>query len=163
MPPTIQHLSLPSNRNLDYQVSGSPSGYPLIFIHGTPGSLIPVTTLTPACEKLNVKLITMSRAGYGGSTRDKGRRVVDAVADIDELLQHLGVQECVVGGWSGGGPIALACAARLKACKAALSIAGVAPYMDSLGRAVEGLDWLKGQGEDSKLPISLLLSMILVY
>jgi len=145
----IQTLTLACNRTLDYQISGSPSGYPLIFIHGTPGSLLPVSTLIPACEQLNVKLITMSRAGYGGSTRAQDRQVVDAVADIEELIHHLEIEECAVGGWSGGGPHALACAARLKACKAALSIAGVAPYVDSSGRAVDGLDWLEGQGEDS--------------
>jgi hypothetical protein len=42
------------------------------------------------------------------------------------------------------GPHALACAARLKVCKAALCVAAVAPY------DAEGLDWLEGQGEDSK-------------
>lgn len=160
MAPTIQHLTLTTGRNLDFQISGSRDGYPLLFIHGTPGSLLPVTSLVPACEKLNVKLITMSRAGYGGSTRHKGRKVVDAVADIEELLEHLGVAECVVGGWSGGGPHALACAARLKACKAALSIAGVAPYVDAAGQPVEGLDWLEGQGEDSQCLVILVLMLL---
>lgn len=165
MTPNIQQLTLHSGRTLDYQTTGSPHGYPLVFIHGTPGSLLPVTTLIPACTKLNVKLVTMSRAGYGGSTRDKGRKVVDAVADIEELLRHLGVEECVVGGWSGGGPVALACAARLKKCKAALCIAGVAPYVDESGKLVRGLDWLEGQGEDSKsyykflLPVSCFVSI----
>ena len=41
------------------------------------------------------------------------------------------------------GPHALACAARLPACKAALCIAAVAPYN------AEGLDWLEGQGQDN--------------
>ena len=38
----------------------------------------------------------------------------------------------------------MACAARLPGCVAALSVAGVAPY------DAEGLDFLAGQGEDSK-------------
>lgn len=42
------------------------------------------------------------------------------------------------------GPHALACAARLPGCVAALSVAGPAPY------DAEGLDFLAGQGEDSK-------------
>lgn len=42
------------------------------------------------------------------------------------------------------GPHALACAARLPGCIAALSVAGVGPYN------AEGLDFLAGQGEDSK-------------
>lgn len=42
------------------------------------------------------------------------------------------------------GPHVLACAARLEGCIAALCVAGVAPY------EAEGLDFLAGQGEDSK-------------
>jgi pimeloyl-ACP methyl ester carboxylesterase len=48
-----------------------------------------------------------------------------------------------VAGWSGGGPHALACAARLDAAAAALVIAGVAPY------GVEDLDWSSGMGQDN--------------
>lgn len=99
----IQHLSLSSGRNLDFMVSGAPSGYPLLFIHGTPGSVVYIESLERECVKQNAKLITLSRAGYGGSTRNKGRSVVDAVDDIKQLLKHLEVEECVVGGWSGGG------------------------------------------------------------
>lgn len=42
------------------------------------------------------------------------------------------------------GPHALACAARLPGCIAVLCVAGVGPYN------AEGLDFLAGQGEDSK-------------
>lgn len=41
------------------------------------------------------------------------------------------------------GPHALACAARLPVCKAALCVAAVAPY------DAAGLDWLEGQGQDN--------------
>ena len=47
-------------------------------------------------------------------------------------------------GWSGGGPHALACAALLPhRCRAAATIAGVAPY------DAAGLDWLAGMGEEN--------------
>lgn len=49
--------------------------------------------------------MTLSRAGYGGSTRNKGRRIVDAVSDIQAVNQHLGIERCFVGGWSGGGKL----------------------------------------------------------
>lgn len=42
------------------------------------------------------------------------------------------------------GPHALACAARLPGCVATVCVAGVAPYDG------EGLDFLAGQGQDSK-------------
>jgi pimeloyl-ACP methyl ester carboxylesterase len=47
-------------------------------------------------------------------------------------------------GWSGGGPRALACAALLpEHCRAAVSLAGVAP------RDAAGLDWLAGMGQEN--------------
>jgi pimeloyl-ACP methyl ester carboxylesterase len=69
--------------------------------------------------------------------------VVDAVADTAEVLAALGIEECLVAGWSGGGPHALACAARLRNVRAALVIAGVAPYR------ADGLDFLAGMGDDN--------------
>lgn len=88
-----QQLKLPDGRNLDYLVAGAKDGFPLVWIHGTPGAYSPIPSLTATCEKKGVKIITLSRAGYGGSTRNKGRRVVDAVADIKALLGHLGVEQ----------------------------------------------------------------------
>ncbi|OKL57930.1 hypothetical protein UA08_06783 [Talaromyces atroroseus] len=140
----LQNLQLPDGRNLDYSVAGPEDAkISLIWIHGTPGAAIPVPTVVTACAKKGIKVIAFSRPGYGGSTRRKGRRVIDAVDDIQYLKEHLGVKQCLVGGWSGGGPHTLACAARLPGCLAAVTFAGGAPYH------AEGLDYLAGQGEDN--------------
>jgi pimeloyl-ACP methyl ester carboxylesterase len=157
-------FTLPDGRNVDYIISGAKDGFPLVWIHGTPSSCVPDPNIVAASGKKGVKVITLSRAGYGGSTRNKGRRIIDAVADIQHLLEHLEIKRFMVGGWSGGGrsipismelkhsdlsfhnlgPHALACGARLSGCVAVLSVASVAPYN------AEGLDWLAGQGDDSK-------------
>jgi pimeloyl-ACP methyl ester carboxylesterase len=63
------------------------------------------------------------------------------VADTRAVLASIGAERCVVSGWSGGGPHALACAARLEEASAALLIASVAPY------EAEGVDWMAGMGE----------------
>ncbi|QGA21864.1 hypothetical protein EYB26_009575 [Talaromyces marneffei] len=139
----FQQLQLPDGRNLDYCVNGPEDGIPLIFIHGTPSAGIPEPNLVSVCAKKGIKVIGFSRAGYGGSTRNKGRQVVDSVADVKSLLDHLHAKKCFVAGWSGEGPHALACAARLPGCLAVISFAGCAPYN------IEGLDWLAGQGEDN--------------
>lgn len=105
-----QILTLPDGRKLDYLISGAEDGLPMVFIHGTPGAYLVNSTMRAACEKKGIKLITMSRAGYGGSTRNKGRRIVDVVGDIEALLVHLEIEKCVVGGWSGGGnPSSFSC------------------------------------------------------
>ncbi|KUI59776.1 Proline iminopeptidase [Cytospora mali] len=134
-------LTLPDGRKIEYLTSGAEDGFPMVFIHGTPGAYIVNPTMSTLCDEKKIKLITMSRAGYGSSTRNKGRRVVDVVADIQALLEHLRVEKCVVGGWSGGGPHSLACAARLPGCIASLVIAGQAPY------GADGLDFHAGQGK----------------
>ena len=90
-------------------------------------------------------MVMTSRPGYGGSTRQPGRSVVDVVSDTNAVLAAIGATRCVVAGWSGGGPHALASAARLDAAAAVLVIAGVAPH------EAEGLDWMAGMGEDNVL------------
>ena len=92
--------------------------------------------------------MTTSRPGYGRSTRQPGRSVVDVVADTDALLAALGVERCLTMGWSGGGPHTLACGARLAAAAGVLVVAGVAPW------EADGLDWTAGMGEDNVVEFS---------
>ena len=83
------------------------------------------------------------RPGYATSSRQAGRSVVDVVDDTATVLASLGVTACLVAGWSGGGPHALACAARLPEARAALVIAGVGPS------GAQDLDFLSGMGQDN--------------
>jgi pimeloyl-ACP methyl ester carboxylesterase len=141
--PQLEPLVLPDGRRLDRYASGPEDGLPFVFHHGTPGAATPNRALERAVHARGLRFVTTSRAGYGGSTRHRGRCVVDVVADTEALLASLGADRCVVGGWSGGGPHALACAARLDAAAAALVIAGVAPH------GQPDLDWLAGMGQDN--------------
>lgn len=102
---SVQKLKLPSGRSLDFIVTGSTQSdaLPFIYIHGTPSAYPVFQSLISACKVHNLKLISFSRAGYGDSSRDPGRRIVSIVDDIKALMAHQGVKQCVVGGWSGGG------------------------------------------------------------
>jgi pimeloyl-ACP methyl ester carboxylesterase len=139
----FDHVRLPDGRRLDMRVSGPAGGFPLVFHHGTPGAATPVRALERAAHERGLRLVTTSRPGYGDSTRQPGRRVVDVAADTAAVLAAIGAERCLVAGWSGGGPHALACGARLGAAAAVLVIAGVAPY------EAEGLDWMAGMGEEN--------------
>lgn len=136
-------IRLPDGRRLDVRVSGPEDGTAFVFHHGTPGARTPTRALERAAHDRGLRLVTTSRPGYGGSDRHRGRRVVDVVADIEAVLAALGADRCLVGGWSGGGPHALACAARLPGAVGALVIAGVAPF------DADGLDWMAGMGQDN--------------
>jgi pimeloyl-ACP methyl ester carboxylesterase len=137
-------LRTPDGRSLDVRVSGPEHGVPLLFHHGTPGSSRPVGALRRAVEARSLRLVTWSRPGYGSSTRRPGRRVVDDADDVAVLLDHLGAERCVVAGWSGGGPHALASAARLPDRVAGvLSISGAGPS------TAPDLDFLAGMGQQN--------------
>ena len=139
----INRLVLADGRALDYRVNGPEDALPLVFHHGTPGSATPLRVLERAARARGWRVVQISRPGYGGSTRKQGRSVVDVVPDVEAVLDTLGAAECVVAGWSGGGPHSLACAACLTGVRAALVIAGVAPYDAS------ELDFLAGMGEEN--------------
>jgi pimeloyl-ACP methyl ester carboxylesterase len=138
----MEQLTLSDGRRLDYRVSAA-EGMALVFHHGTPGAATPIGAIDRAAHARGLRVIAVTRPGYGASSRNKGRAVADVVADTEAVLDALGMQECLVAGWSGGGPHALACAARLRGVRAALVIAGVAPYH------ADGLDFLAGMGEDN--------------
>jgi pimeloyl-ACP methyl ester carboxylesterase len=140
---SLDRIALPDGRRLDIRLSGPVDGVPLVFHHGTPGAATPIRALERAAHERGLRVVTMSRPGYGDSTRQPGRSVADVVPDTAAVLAAIGAPRCVVAGWSGGGPHALACAARLDAAAAVLVIAGVAPY------DAEGLDWMAGMGEDN--------------
>ncbi len=139
-------------RLLHIQVSGPEGAVPLVFHHGTPGSVTQLRMMQSATAKRSLRLVTYSRAGYGDSTRLPGRRVVDVIGDVAAILNHLGADLCVVAGWSGGGPHALATAAGLPDRVAGvLSIAGVGPF------GAGGLDFLAGMGEQNLVEFGLAL------
>ena len=147
----LDHVQLPDGRRLDVQVSGPGDGFPLVFHHGTPGAATPIRALERAAHARGLRLVTTSRPGYGGSTRQPGRTVADVAADTAAVLAAIGAERCLIAGWSGGGPHALACGARLGAAAAVLVIAGVAPY------PAAGLDWMAGMGEENVVEFSTAL------
>lgn len=145
-------VELPDGRRLDVTITGPSDGVPMIFHHGTPGSAVQVGAYRRAAHERGLRLVTYSRPGYGDSTRQPGRTVAAVVDDVAALLDRLGADRCVVAGWSGGGPHALATAAGLPDRVAGvLCIAGVAPY------DADGLDFLAGMGASNVEEFGLVL------
>jgi pimeloyl-ACP methyl ester carboxylesterase len=125
-------------------VSGPADGRVFLFHHGTPSARVPVRAIERSVHSHGLRFVTWSRPGYGESTPQPGRSVVDVVSDAEHILDWLGVVRCLTAGWSGGGPHALACGARLPdRVTAVLSMAGVGPF------GADGLDFLGGMGQDN--------------
>jgi pimeloyl-ACP methyl ester carboxylesterase len=131
-------------RDLDVLRHGPADAFPLVFHYGTPAAPTAFPQLYDAVDARGWQVIAYARPGYAGSSRDEGRSVADAVADVAAILDALGLGRYATIGWSGGGPHALACAALdPQRCTAAATLAGVAP-LDA-----EDLDWLAGMGPEN--------------
>lgn len=108
-----RHLHLPDGRRLAYAEYGDPAGRPALYCHGFPSSRREARLLEPAATRLGVRLIAIDRPGYGGSDYWAGRTIASWANDCARLLDHLGFAQVALIGVSGGGPFALACAARI--------------------------------------------------
>ena len=99
-------------RTLAWRWWGEPGGTPILRLQGTPGSRL-YRHPTPAIQRdLGVRYLLADRPGYGGSTRLAGRGVADIADDLAVLLDHHNLDRVPVMGTSGGGPHALAVAAK---------------------------------------------------
>jgi pimeloyl-ACP methyl ester carboxylesterase len=107
-------------------------------LHGTPSSRFARHYDENDYVECGARVITYDRPGYGGSDRHRGRSVVDCAGDVAAIADTLGIEKFAVTGASGGGPHALAVAARFpeRVTRAACAVSP-APY-DA------GFDWFTG-------------------
>jgi pimeloyl-ACP methyl ester carboxylesterase len=142
VPVVTRSVQAADGRSLTVHEAGDPEGAPVLFHHGTPSSGRPWQRHDAEAEQQGVRLISYDRAGYATSDRNPGRAVVDVVGDALAIMDALGVDRFATWGPSGGGPHALACAARagdrVAAC-ATMSGAGPSDAPD--------LDFLAGMGD----------------
>jgi pimeloyl-ACP methyl ester carboxylesterase len=151
----LRTLQTNGGRSLAFAVWGDPGGFPIMALHGTPGCRLQRWPHEELYQELGVCLVTHDRAGYGRSTRRRGRSVADAVEDVIAVADELAFHRFGVTGGSGGGPHALACAAlRPDRVERATCSVGVAPYGDA------GLDheaWLDGMDPENVKEFGLAL------
>jgi len=153
-----QIVAAADGRTLTIAECGDPDGFPVFFLHGTPGSRFAGQGFASAYADVGARVVTYDRPGYGGSDRLRGRRVADCVADVSSIADSLGLERFAVTGVSFGGPHSLAVAARLpEQVTRAACVVGVAPFdtpdfdwfagmdavnVDEIGWAQEGEDVL---------------------
>jgi pimeloyl-ACP methyl ester carboxylesterase len=146
-------LTLPGGREVRYYDTG-PTAQPgrvLVWHSGTPHSGRLIAPVRAAAERAGIRLISVARPGFGGSTRLIGRSVADAARDVLAVLDELRVERFATVGSSGGGPHALALAAL--AGERALGVAtfaSVAPYRAHEQRA-DDPEWFAGMADPRAL------------
>jgi pimeloyl-ACP methyl ester carboxylesterase len=106
-------LWLSDGRRLSYRDAGSPTGRPVLYLHGTPSSRMEAGgQLSEAAAMLGLRILAPDRPGYGWTSFGP-YDVGDYPEQITGFLDELDVGEVGILGVSGGGRYACACAAQL--------------------------------------------------
>lgn len=139
-------LTISDGRVIAWVDGGDWDGYPVIGLHGTPGCRLSRWPDDSVYAEAGVQYVTTDRAGYGLSSRHRGRSVADEARDVQAVADALGLHRFAVVGGSGGGPHALACAALLPgrvervACQSSLAPLGE--------RGLTRAQWVAGMEEE---------------
>ncbi len=121
-------IRLRDGRTLAWGELGEPDAFPVVALHGTPGSSHQVLVDDGPLRAAGVRFIAPDRPGYGASTYAPRRTLPDFAEDVRELADHLGLGRFGVVGLSGGGPHAAVCARFLADRVTALGLlSGIAP------------------------------------
>ncbi|UNI19594.1 hypothetical protein JDV02_005774 [Purpureocillium takamizusanense] len=108
-----QTMTLPDGRTLGFAEYGNPAGAPILYFHGFPSSRLEAQPVASMLSHLGVRLIALDRPGFGLSSPQPGRRIIDWADDVRSFAGGNGLDRFAVLGTSGGGPYALACAYAL--------------------------------------------------
>jgi pimeloyl-ACP methyl ester carboxylesterase len=95
-------LLLPDGRKLGYAQYGSPTGRPIFYVHGHPASRLEGAHLHDVGLRLGARIISPERPGFGLSSPQPGRTLLDYPKDLEQLAGHLKLERYGV----------LVCAAR---------------------------------------------------
>ena len=85
----------------------------MLYFHGFPGSRLEPALGGDELRGTGARLIAIDRPGFGGSTFQPGRRLLDWPEDVESFADSLGLDRFACTGVSGGGPYVHACALRI--------------------------------------------------
>ena len=127
---------LPDGRTIGYAEYGQPDGRPFFYCHGFPGSRAECSIIHDVAESCGIRLISPDRPGYGLSSVNSGRTLLEWPEDLRSLADALNLESFSIIGMSGGGPYGLACAyvlaERIDSCHI---VAGLGPvFINSVRR-----------------------------
>ena len=133
-------LNTEKEHTVYYEVCGNPQGYPVVFLHGGPGSGCNPTQRR-FFDPSYYRIILIDQRGCGRSTPQglvTDNTTADLVADIEAIRNALGIKEWLVFGGSWGSTLALSYALAHADKVSGLILRGI-----FLSRASE-LNWFLG-------------------
>jgi pimeloyl-ACP methyl ester carboxylesterase len=135
----MNHLfTLSDGRNLQYADNGVASAAALVFHHGTTCSNECWQMWMDSAAAKGVRAIAINRPGVDASTRLPGRRVINDIQDLKEVLSHLAITKIVAIGWSGGGARALG-SSLVDGCVSIHTLAGIANVEEGYPDSMSGV------------------------
>jgi pimeloyl-ACP methyl ester carboxylesterase len=132
-------VRLRDGRSLAFLDRGEPSGRPLLYFHGIPGSRLDAWGGSELVARTGVRLIGVDRPGFGNSDPSPGRTLLDWPDDVSQMADALGIKQFGVVGFSAGGPYALACGYRMpERVSTVIILAGLSPLDGPEGLGILG-------------------------
>lgn len=104
------HLDVGQGHKLYYEDWGSPSGFPIIYLHGGPGSGFH-DRYKLNFDPLKHRVIFFDQRGAGKSTpyaSTEHNTTQDLISDIEKIREHFGIEKMHICGRSWGSALALA-------------------------------------------------------
>jgi pimeloyl-ACP methyl ester carboxylesterase len=133
-------VALRSGRTLEVQEYGEAAGHPAFFFHGLVGSHHQASYVSPQARREGLRIIAPNRPGVGRSEFAVRKSPLEAVGDVEDLAQALGLEEFSLIGISGGAPYALAALSQLRRrVRTVTLISGMGPMR--LAGALDGMDY----------------------
>lgn len=112
--PICHRLPVDSIHTLYIEERGNPSGVPILFLHGGPGTGISASS-SGYFDPDHYRIILFDQRGAGQSTPFaciKNNTTQDLVEDIEKIRKHLKINKWIVFGGSWGSTLALAYAQK---------------------------------------------------
>ena len=145
-PPSFAEVQLPTGVRMRYAVQGSPSGRPVILLHGYSDSGFSWSRALPLFPS-DLRVYALDLRGHGGTSRpETGYRLADMADDVIAFLDAQGIRSAAVVGHSMGSLVAQHVAARAPARVSRLVLVGSTPGVNQeLARSLaETLDAMDG-------------------
>ncbi len=102
---------MPGTSSVPLQVQIAGQGYPILCLHGHPGSAATLSVFTTHLSRRFCTLAPDLR-GYGNSRTQRDFVLSDHLLDLEALLDQYQISRCLILGWSLGGIMALELALR---------------------------------------------------
>jgi pimeloyl-ACP methyl ester carboxylesterase len=126
---------LEDGRVIGIREAGVADGWPLFVFHGTPSSrFCPLPDADPeATRAAGVRVVVLERPGFGVSSPQPRRRILNWPGDVAQVADALGIESFAITGMSGAGPYLAASAHQLPDRVTAVGMLGVVCPLDAPG------------------------------